>query len=159
MNSHYIVVADHGHLRIFSEHSRTGQSTPTLTEMHSMDFPEGRKSYVDNDSDMAGRFQSSKHQGPAPGAPSARTGMSIDERLPMQREAKRRQIDDITRAIEGFLQGQPDASWDFAAAASVHNAVLEQLSPQLRARLRTSVAKDLVNQPVSELLAHFSRAA
>ncbi len=158
MNTHYIVVADHGHLRIFSERSSPGQFTPGLDEVHAMDFPQARMSYVDNDSDMAGRFQSSKHQGAAPGAPTARTGMSIDERLPMQREAERRQADDVARAIDAFLEGQPNATWDFAADPSVHNAILDHLSPQTRFRLRSSVAKDLVNQPTSELLGHFPRS-
>jgi hypothetical protein len=157
--NHYIVIADHAHLRIFTETSSPGQSTPTLREVHAMDFPQGRTSYVDRDTDMAGRFQGSKQQGAAPGAPVARTGMSIDERLPMQREAERRQIDDLARAIEAFFISQPEGTWDFAAGPSTHNAILEQLPPHVRARLRSSVAKDLVNQPTSELVGHFSRAA
>ncbi|MDF3059696.1 MAG: hypothetical protein K0R17_3911 [Rariglobus sp.] len=159
MNNHYIIIADRAHLRIFSERSSPGQSTPGLEEVHAMDFPEGRTSYVDNDSDMAGRFQSSANQGRAPGAPAARGGMSIDERLPMQREAGRRQIDEIARAIETFLLNAPEATWDFAAGPSSHNAILEHLSPQVRGRLHQSVSKDLVNQPLTELRGHFSRAA
>ena len=157
--NHYIVIADHGHLRIFEERSRIGQSTPSLEEVHAMDFPHARMSYADSDSDMAGRFQSSKHQQAAPGAPTARTGMSIDERLPMQREVERRQSDDVARAINAFLEGDPMATWDFAADPSVHNDILDHLGPQTRFRLRRTVAKDLVKQPTSELLNHFRRAA
>ena len=157
--NHYIVIADHGHLRIFEERSRIGQSTPSLEEVHAMDFPHARMSYADSDSDMAGRFQSSKHQQAAPGSPTARTGMSIDERLPMQREVERRQSDDVARAINAFLEGDPMATWDFAADPSVHNDILDHLGPQTRFRLRRTVAKDLVKQPTSELLHHFRRAA
>ncbi len=159
MNSHYLVIADRGHLRIFIHRSRRGQSTPGLEEVHAMDFPHARASYADNDSDMAGRFQSSQHQGAAPGAPTARTGMSIDERLPMQREVERRQAEDVARAISAFLEGQPTATWDFAAGPSLHNVVLEQLSPQTRFRLRSAVVKDLVNQPIAELIGHFPQSA
>lgn len=157
--NHYIVIADHGHLRIFAERSRFGQSNPTLEEVHAMDFPHARKSYADNDSDMAGRFQGSKHQQAAPGAPTARTGMSIDERLPLQREVERRETEDVARAINAFLEGDPMATWDFAADPSVHNDILDHLGPQTRFRLRGTVAKDLVKQPTSELLNHFKRAA
>lgn len=157
--NHYIVIADHGHLRIFAERSRFGQSNPVLEEVHAMDFPHARTSYAHGDSDMAGRFQGSKHQQAAPGAPTARTGMSIDERLPLQREVERRQLQDVARAINAFLEGDPLATWDFAADPSVHNEILDDLGPQARFRLRNSVPKDLVKQPTAELLHHFRRSA
>ena len=159
MNSHYTILADHAHLRIFTERAETGQSTPTLEEVFAMDFPEGRQSYTDNESDMAGRFQYSKHQMKSAGAPGARSGMSIDERLPLQRESDRRHVSEVAREIDGFLNLRPDASWDFAAGPTSHNAILERLSPPVRARLRSSLPKDLVNQPTSDLRERFHRAA
>lgn len=155
MNTHYVVVADHGHLRIFERRQTQGQTTPTLAEVHSVDFPHGRASYTHNDSDMAGRFQGSRYQAAGAGAPSARTGMSIDERLPMQREAARRTIDDLASSIDTFLHGQPGATWDFAGAPTVHNAVLAKIEPELRSRLQKSIAKDLVHLHPSQLLGHF----
>ncbi len=151
MKNHYIVIADRGHLRIFNEQSGPGQFTPTLDEIHAMDFPHARMSYTEHDSDMAGRFQSSKHHAAAPGAPNARSGMSIDERLPMQNEVHRREAEDVARAIDAFFDGDPTATWDFAADTAVHNAILDMLSPQTRFRLRTSISKDLVKQPASQL--------
>lgn len=159
MNSHYLVIADRAHLRIFAERSAIGQTTPGLEQVQSLDFPGGRSDYTDADTDVAGRFNSSNHQGRAPGAPAARSGMSIDERLPMQREAERRQVETVAQAIESFLATQPDATWDFAAGPSSHNAILEKLSPQSRSRLQNSLSKDLVNQPLSGLRDHFRRAA
>lgn len=157
-SSHYIVIADRGHLKIFLERSAPGQSTPGLNEVQSLDFPQGRVSYVDNESDMAGRFQGSKQLGRGAGTPTARTGMSIDERLPMEREAGRRQVDDVAKAIESFLQDHPTATWDFAAGPSGHNAILDHLSSQTKSRLRSSIPKNLVNQPTAELLGHFSHS-
>jgi hypothetical protein len=155
MSEHFIITADRGHVRIFSREQEPGQMTPRLREVQGLDFPSGRQSYTDRDTDMAGRFQGSQHQARGPGAPTARTGMSIDERLPMQEEEERRQTRDLFRAIETFLQQHPAATWDFAAAPAVHNSVLELISPPMRSRLRQAVAKDLVNQPVEELLGHF----
>ena len=155
MSEHFIITADRGHLRIFQHQQPPGQATPRLAEVQALDFPSGRQSYTDRDSDMAGRFQSSNHQSRGPGAPIARTGMSIDERLPMQEEEERRQTRDLCQAIDNFLLQRPDATWDFAAGPALCNPLLEALSPQTRSRLRQSVAKDLVNQPVNELLSHF----
>jgi len=157
MSDHYIVIADHGHLRIFLQRQEPEQMSPGLTEVQGLDFPNGRQSYVENESDVAGRFQGSKQQGAGPGAPVARMGMSIDERLPLQREEERKRILDVSSRIEQFLKAaSTDATWDFAAPPSVHNAVLDALSPQVRARLQKQMTKDLVNQPVSQLLSHFN---
>ena len=157
MNSHYFVIADHSHLRIFTERSAPGQTTPGLEEVFAMDFAEGRAGYSDNDTDQAGRFQGSKQHGASAGtgSPAARGGMSIDERLPMQREAHRRAVGEIARAIESFLELRPDSTWDFAAGPATHNAVLERLIAPVRSRLRSSISKDLVNQPVSALRERF----
>lgn len=155
MNSHYFVIADLSHLRIFAENTSPGQTTPGLEEVYAMDFAHGRADYTDNDTDAAGRFQGSKQQGASPGSPTARTGMSIDERLPMQREAHRRAVADVARAIDSFLTLRPDTTWDFAAGPSTHNAILERLPHSVRSRLRTSLNKDLVNQPVSALRERF----
>src|SRR5688572_22965777 len=120
MSEHYVVTADHGHLRIYVERVAPGQRTPALDQVEAMDFPQGKKGYTDRDTDMAGRFASSKHQMPAPGSPTARTGMSIDERLPMQREEARRRAKEIAAEIDAFFARRPGASWDFAAGPDLN---------------------------------------
>ncbi|MCR6655939.1 MAG: host attachment protein [Opitutus sp.] len=156
MSEHYIVTADKGHVRIFRRRQEPGQSQPAFEEVRAMDFPAGVRSYTAHDSDMAGRFQGSKHQTTAPGSPAARTGMSIDERLPMKNEEDRRSVERVASVIESFMGVQQDATWDFAAAQAVHNLVLEKLSAPVKQRLQQSVAKDLVNQPPQELASHFA---
>ena len=158
MSDHYIIVADNGHLRIFHERRSPGQTTPSLEEVQALDFPAGLRSYTDQDDDMAGRFQGSKHQTRAPGSPMARTGMSIDERLPMKREVDRRRANDVAEAIETFLRVRPEATWDFAAGPALHNAVVAALSPQIKQRLQQVVAKDLVHQSPAELRSQFGVA-
>ncbi|MGH7958614.1 MAG: host attachment protein [Opitutaceae bacterium] len=158
MRDHYVVTTDHGHLRIFVERNSPGQRTPALDQVEAMDFPQGRKSAADRETDMAGRFASSKHQSSAPGSPFARTGMSIDERLPMQREEGRRRAREIAAEIDAFFQLRRDASWDFAAGPELKSTVLELLSPAVRQRVKRTLAKDLVNQRGDEVRAHFAGA-
>jgi hypothetical protein len=158
MSEHFIVAIDHGHLRIFAEQQPAGQTTPGLQEVQAMDFPAGKQSYADRDTDVAGRFSSSKHQSRGEGNPTARTGMSIDERLPMQREEDRRRAKEIAAQIDLFFQRRPDATWDFAAGPQLNGAVLESISPAVRQRVRRSITKDLVRQPVDSMRMHFSGA-
>jgi hypothetical protein len=158
MSEHFIVAADAGHLRIYAERLLPGQFTPGYDQVEAMDFPAGRSSYTDRESDMAGRFQSSKQQGLAPGSPTARTGMSIDERLPMKREEARRRARDLAKEIDAFLSKRPGATWDFAAGPELNHPIADQLSPEVRRRLRYSIAKDIVNQAADQLRAHFASA-
>jgi hypothetical protein len=166
MSSHYFVTVDAGHLRIYVERRAPGQQTPALDQVESMDFPAGVRSYNERDTDQAGRFGSSKHPAAASGAPAAgstgtagRSGMSIDERLPMKREEAKRRARDLAVEIEAFLAQHPDATWDFAAGPELNGAVLEQISPQARGRLKRSLVKDLVKQRNGDLRAHFVNGA
>lgn len=153
MAEHYIVALDQGHLRIYAERREVGQQTPGLETAEAMDFPAGRESYTDRDSDMAGRFQNSRQMGPA-GA--AKGGMSIDERLPMKNETHKRRAEQLASEVELFLSRRPDATWDFAAGPELHNVVLGLLSARTRQRLRRALSKDLVNQPLQSLREQFS---
>ena len=158
MSEHYIVAVDHGHLRIFAERKPPGQKTPALDRVQAMDFPAGKHSYSDRDTDMAGRFAGSKNQAPGPGSPNARAGMSIDERMPMAREEARRRARELAAEIDAFFQRRPQATWDFAAGPELNGVVLELLSPSVRQRIRRSVTKDIVNQRIDEVRAHFAGA-
>src|SRR5512133_1620397 len=70
MNEHYIVAVDAGHLRIYAQRQKPGQFTPGFEQIEAMDFPAGKASYTDRDTDVAGRFQSSKPQGAGTGTPA-----------------------------------------------------------------------------------------
>jgi hypothetical protein len=158
MNEHYFVTADQGHLRIFRERMEPGQRDIALDPVESMDFPAGVKSYSSRDTAMAGRFQSSKNQVGAPGG-GGRAGMSIDERMPMHREEDRRRARDVATEIEAFFGARPGATFDFAGAPESYKSVVGLLSPQLRRRLRRTIAKDLVNQRTEDLRAHVAALA
>lgn len=149
MNGHYIVTVDRGHLRIYTENRVDPRSTPSLEVVESMDFPEGKRSYTDQDTDMAGRF---------PGSQGRPAGMSIDERLPMKRETERRNIQLVASELNTFLQSRPNASWDLAAAPSMYRMMIDELSPEVRRRLKRALPKDLVHQHAEELRAHFATA-
>ncbi len=158
MAEHYIIVTDRGRMRALERFQEPGQSHPALRQVLAEDFVAGKQSYTDRDSDVAGRFQGSRVQGRGPGAPVARMGQSIDERLPEQREDDRRGIDDVVTGITLFLTAHPQATWDLAASREIANTILERMSPPLRQRLRKSLHKDLVNVPAPELLSHFTNA-
>ncbi|MFT3784427.1 MAG: host attachment protein [Nibricoccus sp.] len=145
MNERFIVVADKGHLKIYQEPS--DPQKPSLLDVFSVDFPEGKEDYFEGDSAPAGRFPGSK------GRPD---GMSIDERLPMKEEHERRIVKLISDQINHFMFERPEAEWRFAAPEEIENEILNYIETSVRTRLLGTVSKDLVNTPRQELYSHFS---
>ncbi len=65
---------------------------------------------------------------------------------------------DLAAELNAFFTQRPDATWDFAAGPDLNGRVLDALTPEVRRRIRKAVTKDLVNQPGSEVRAHFATA-
>ena len=143
---HFVVLLDRGHLRIYAEEKPVGNHEARYVQVDSLDFPAGQNSYTDNDTDQAGRF---------PGSRGRPAGMSIDERLPMQRARDQKLAEQMAERITTFLQARPRATWDFAAGPAMNHAVLERLPKEPRARLQQTLTKDLTNFHPSELRGRF----
>jgi hypothetical protein len=148
MAEHHYVIVNRSQILFYRERVEPGYP-PGCKLVASAEFPDAHRSYTDNESDMAGRF---------PGGVRAGNGMNIDERLPMQEEAERRNVASLANTIERFLRQFPNSLWDYAAGPTIHYAVLERLSPDVRASLDRALQKDLTKTPVNELAAHFDEA-
>jgi hypothetical protein len=146
MSEHFLIAADGSHLRIYTERADAGQRTATREQVHGVDFPADIGRYTKHDTDQAGRFQAGQNQAAGAGTPTGLPGMSIDERLPMREETEARRSRDLAAEIEEFLKARPDASWDFAAGPQWNRAILEHISPAVRKRLKSSVAKNLIHE-------------
>jgi ATP-dependent exoDNAse (exonuclease V) beta subunit len=146
VSEHFIVAADRAHLRIYQQESAGEDYDMQIAS--SLDLASGKQSYTARDTDQAGRFPGSKGTSP---------GGSIDERLPMQEEQQKRAAAEVGAHVNEFLQQHPGATWDFAAGPVMHRAILDVLDPDVRKRLGATLVKELVNQPLPELRAHFSQ--
>ncbi len=150
MNERYAVTLNRGSIRIYKVEQPVGQTTPGFQPVQQLDIPAGRTPFNQYDTDQAGRHPSQPQQG------GNYKGMSIDERLPGERENEKRVFDEVAREVNAFLAEHPAAEWDYAAPPGVHQAVLERLSPDVRQRIRQALTKDLTNMPAGELRTHFS---
>jgi hypothetical protein len=148
MTPRYILTAAGRQFVAYEKTTAPGRPAPSFRQLEAQEFVSGRGSYTDRDTDQAGRFPS-----------DAGPGMSIDERLPMQEEQRRREVEWLAGCIEAFLKKHPGERWAFAAGEALHNAVLERLGPASRANLVETVQKNLVHLPAQELAAHFLSAA
>ena len=147
MSEHYFVIMDHRHFKVFKLDQKLEQRSPSLRLVESIDLVDDHGQYTRRESDQAGRFPGSKGNGTS--------GMSIDERLPMQEEYERRLVEQLALRTEAFLRDHPDCNWSFAAGANLNSALLRRLGPGFKTNLRENLQKDLGNLPVPQLLNHF----
>ncbi len=146
---HHFVVADRGHLRIYRRVDQAPEAhKPRIKVAFSVDFPRGREPSHAQDTDQAGRF---------PGHDGRSGGMSIDERLPQQREQERKLPARAAEQINRYFQENPGVQWDFSAAPDFGPRVLDEVDPAVRDRLMLNLPKSLVGQSEAELLEHFTR--
>lgn len=157
MNERYFIVTDYARLRIFRQRQQPGLQEPDIEEIDVLDFPSGRSSYTDREAFRAGRFQGLGAQtsslGTRGGISAVRTGMSIDERLPIEREEDRRRGTEVASQLEAFLTARPEANWELICAEAMQYAILRQLSDGVRRRLQRTLPKDLTQEPHEQLRA------
>ena len=142
-----VIAVNLGHLKAFRvvETPTRGRKLDLIDEM---EFPEAHGHYVDKVTDMAGRFPVSEGAGPG-------SAMSTGEALTAGLEIQRRLIKLIAERITVVLNGERPEYWHFAANPEVHQAILNELAPELSERVVRHVQADLTKVPVPEVLAHF----
>ena len=133
-----VIAVNLGHLKAFRvvETPTRGRKLDLIDEM---EFPEAHGHYVDKVTDMAG-----------PGS-----AMSTGEALTAGLDIQRRLIKLIAERITVVLNGERPEYWHFAANPEVHQAILNELAPELSERVVRHVQADLTKVPVPEVLAHF----
>ena len=146
-----IIAVNLGHLKAYrvAETPTRGRKLELLEEM---EFTEAHGHFADKVTDMAGRFPVSEGAGPGLG------GMARGEALSAELETERRLVKLVARQIEALLKTERPEYWHFAAAAEIHQAILDALEPALRERAVRHVHADLTKTPPPEVLAHFASA-
>lgn len=137
-----IIAANLGHLKAFRV-AETPMGTRRLELIKEVEFPEAHGRLQDKVTDMAGRF-------------SVGTGMATPgEALKAKLEVERRLVKLVGEQIEGVLNSERPEYWHLAATSEIHQALLNELPPELRQRIVRHVQADLTNVPAPDVLVHF----
>lgn len=150
MKEHYIVSADRGQLRIYSETKPCGEQVGRLHRVDSGASTSVDAGYVDQQLDRGAAFRE------AGGHPE---GATFDETfaasLPDDAPRSPRQI---ATELDGFLRKRPGASWDLATSPTFYAAVIEAVSPEVRRRLKRVLSPDRLKRHVEEARVDFAGA-
>jgi hypothetical protein len=140
-----IIVTDRGTLKAYKVNN-TPTRGPSLKLVQAFDTTDAHGRYQDKLTDQAGAFPS----GVAPGQ-----GTSIAERTGIETENDRRIVKQLADSIVEVVQREGKDGWSFAAPASIHSAVVEQLPANVRDKIVEHVKSDLVKIEPAKLPGHF----
>jgi hypothetical protein len=139
-----IIVTDRGTLKAYKV-NETPTRGPSLQLVQAFDTTDAHGRYQDKMTDQAGAFPS----GAAPGQ------NSIAERTGIENENDRRIVKQLADSIVDVVNREGKDGWSFAAPASIHSAVVDQLPPEIRDRIVEHVKSDLVKIEPAKLPGHF----
>jgi len=108
---------------------------------------EARQHFAQQFTDQAGAF---------PNGGSAGQGNSVAERMSLAAETEMRSFRKIAEHVQKIVRAHQPERWSFAAPAEINGAILDGVSEDCRKHLTQNIPKDLVNQPVSELMEQFA---
>ncbi len=140
-----IIVTDRGTLKAYKVND-TPTRGPSLQLVQAFDTTDAHGRYQDKMTDQAGSFPN----GAAPGQMN-----SIAERTGIETENDRRIVKQLADSIADVVEREGKDGWSFAAPASIHSAVVEQLPPEIRDRIVEHVKSDLVKIEPAKLAGHF----
>ena len=140
-----IIVTDRGTLKAYKVND-TPTRGPSLQLVQAFDTTDAHGRYQDKLTDQAGASSS----GAAPGQ-----GSSVAERTGIDNENDRRIVKQLADSITEVVEREGKDGWSFAAPASIHSAVVDQLPAEIRDRIVEHVKSDLVKIEPAKLPGHF----
>jgi hypothetical protein len=148
--SKLLVVTDLGTFRAYSMDQQPGTSSPQLREVEEYKTELGDDRISRQFSDQPAK----RGRGTAASDPSGNQGNG--ERHNICLENDRRSAKEVASHISKLLDGGEFDACYLAAPSEIGGPILDELAPDARAKVKKTVARDLVNAKREELLQHFA---
>jgi hypothetical protein len=150
MKNTLVVVADLGCLKAFRLENNQFNRSPRLELIEEFQNPEAHGKLVEKVTDLSGRFP--RGSGTANGAGGA---MSDGERHNIELESRRRLVRQLAQRFNQLARNQEFERCLLAASKEINRQFLEELEPQVRAKIEKNVPADLTKLEPAEILRHF----
>lgn len=143
-----LVVADLGGFKAFKIDNNDAHKTPRLEFLEQYDNLEAKNRLVDRVSDLSGRF---------PRGTGLKTAgaMADGERHNIQLESRKRLVRQLAQRLNALARTQPIERCFLAASREINHQLLEELDPQLRAKIARNVPADFTKIERGQLLRRF----
>jgi hypothetical protein len=145
MKNTLIVLADLGCLKAFRVVNTQLQRTPHLELIEQFDSPEAHGKLGERVSDLSGRFPRGTGRG----------AMSDGERHNIELEQRKRLVRQLAQRFNALARDNEFERCLLAASREINHQLLEELDPQVRAKIEKNVPADLTKVERAEILKHF----
>jgi len=141
-----IIAVDLGHFKAYKV-STDSPGSPKIHLIESYDSIEGHGKLSEKVSDGAGRF------GVSGGKNGAAKGYGEPHNIELEAEKKAAKL--IAKDIAAIIGREGIKKWWFAAANKLSSLILENLEPDLKAKMDKNINSNLTKTNKSEILKHF----
>ena len=149
MKKTLVVVTDLGCLKAFRLENHHPNQAPHLVLVEEFNNADAHGKLVDKVTDLSGRFP--RNSGPA----NAKGAMADGERHNIELESRKRLVRQLAQRLNVLARGPEVERCLLAASLEINRQFLEELEPQVRAKIEKSIAADLTKLERAEILRHF----
>ncbi len=147
MKNTLVVVTDLGSFKAFQLENNHPNSTARLQLLEEFNLPDAHGKLVDKVSDLSGRF-------PRGGA-RAGGAMSDGERHNIELEKRKRLVRQLAGEVNALARKREVECCYLAASREIKHQLLDELEPQVRAKIEKIVPADLTKLEPAQILRHF----
>jgi hypothetical protein len=141
-----IIAVDLGHFKAYKV-STDSPGSPKIKLVESYDSIEGHGKLSEKVSDGAGRF------GVSGGKNGAAKGYGEPHNIELEAEKKAARL--IAKDIIAIIGKEGIKKWWFAAANKLNSLIMENLDPDIKAKMDKNINSNLTKTNKSEILKHF----
>jgi len=149
MKNTLIVVADLGCFKAYRLENHQPNQSPRLELVEEFTDADAHGKLVDKVSDLSGRFPRRT------GASNMAAAMSDGERHNIELEGRKRLVRQLAQRLNGLLRNKEVERCLLAASREINHQLLDELEPQVRAKIEKNVPADLTKLERAEILRHF----
>ncbi len=149
MKNTLVVVTDLGCLKAYRLENSHPTRTPRLELVEEFTSADAHDKLVDQVTDLSGRFPRSGDATVAKGV------MSDGERHNIELERRKRLVRQLAQRFNALARRPEVERCLLAASREINHQLLEELEPQVRAKIEKNVPADLTKLDRSEILRHF----
>ena len=140
---------DLGCLKAYRLENHHPNKAPHLALVEEFNSADAHEKLVDKVTDLSGRFPRRA------GVANARGAMSDGERHNIKLELRKRLVRQLARRLNALARSKDVERCLLAASREINHQLLEELEPQVRAKIEKNVPADLTKLDRAEILRHF----
>jgi hypothetical protein len=149
MKNTLVIVTDLGGFKAYRLENHQPKPTRRLLPVEEFDNADAHGKLGEKVSDLSGRFPRST------GASRAAGALSDGERHNIELESRKRMVRQIAQRVNALARDKNIDACLLAASREINRQLLDELEPEVRAKIEKIVAADLTKLERTEIMQHF----